>query len=87
VGDVIIKVSSELARSLASSATPAAANLRRAVRAHGAELGPPTGSVGETRQYFTVIGVASERVDGLLQDLRRQHGVEAAYVKPADELP
>jgi hypothetical protein len=87
MGDMIIKVSPELATALRAQDHRKAAELLRTLRAHGANLGRPTGTVGETRQYFSVIGVASERVQGLLEDLRRQPGVEAAYVKPSDALP
>ena len=86
MGDIVVKVTPELAAALAST-DPSVADFHRTLRIHKAKLGPPTGTTGETRYYFLVTGAPPERVDGLLEDLRRQRGVDAAYIKPSDELP
>ena len=58
-----------------------------AIRAHGAKIGSPTGSVGETSLYYTIEDVDAERSDALTRALGAIAGVEAAYAKPAAELP
>jgi len=85
--DVVVKVTPDFASALASTANPSTADFYQTLRLYGAKLSPPTGTIGETAQYFLITSVASERVNDLVESLRQQRGVEAAYVKPSDELP
>lgn len=83
----MIKVTHELARTLRSGDTAAASELLNAISAHGAKIGSPTGSVGEASLYYTIENIDAERSGALTRALGAIPGVEAAYAKPADELP
>ena len=85
--DLMIKLSSKLAQAAASTAHRPPAKLARTLAAFGATLGPPTGTIGEARQYFRVEGVQPRQLEALKQALERLDGVEAAYIKPTDEAP
>ena len=84
---LVIKVSSSLANSLQRSVDGLAGELVRLVRKSGGEIGSPTGSVGEAARYFTIENLPSENAEQLILQLQQLPGVEAAYIKPADELP
>lgn len=45
------------------------------------------GEVSERGEYFYIKNIPGDRVDELREVLANLEGVEAAYVKPADELP
>lgn len=85
--DFVLKVSPELASSLRSEDQVAASELLKIISAHGAKIGPPTGSVGEAALYHSIEDVDAKRSDALSRALMAVHGVDAAYAKPADELP
>lgn len=59
------------------------------VRDLGVELQPlhPGTSDSELQRFFIVTMEDGERVNQVLESLRECHGIEAAYVKPPDELP
>lgn len=82
----MIKVTPELAHSLRSG-DAAASELLNTISAHGAKIGSPTGSVGEASLYYTIENVDAERSNALTRALDDLPGVDAAYAKPADELP
>jgi hypothetical protein len=84
---LMIKLSPELASSLQSKDVAAASELLNAISAYNANIGSPTGTVGEASLYYTVENVDAERSEALRQALSVIHGIEAAYTKPADELP
>ena len=83
----VIKTSPELASSLRSEDKVAASELLNVISAHGAKIGPPTGSVGEAALYHSIEDVDAKRSDALTRALMALPGVDAAYAKPADELP
>jgi hypothetical protein len=87
MGNIVLKINPKLADRLADRSAPDVAELHKALAVSGATLGAPTGTVGESRQYFSVTGVEPQRVDEMLDRLRNVSGVEAAYVKPSDEPP
>ena len=84
---LMIKVSPSLAESLRDSVGGSADELNRLVEEAGGTIGKPTGSVGETAQYFAIENLSSGKAEQLRRALERLPGVEAAYLKPADELP
>lgn len=85
--EIVIKISQDLAKALSSSSGDSDRQLLKLVESSGATLSVPTGSVGESAQYFRVVGVAPEKGESLRRDLERLDGVEAAYIKPSDALP
>jgi hypothetical protein len=85
--DLMIKLSRGLAMAVSRSADTSSEDLTRLIESYGATLGRPVGSAGEASQYFKVEGVEGESTERLRTELSRLEGVEAAYVKPADELP
>jgi hypothetical protein len=87
MGNPVLKINSGLAERLNDRDAPEVADLYRTLADYGAQLGAPTGTVGESRQYFPVTGVHPQLVDEVLERLRQVKGVEAAYLKPSDEPP
>ena len=87
MADLMIKLSNRLAERMAGPGRRAPGELGRTLAAFHATLGPPTGTVGEARQYFRIEGVEPGKLEALRQVLERLGDVEAAYVKPADEAP
>jgi len=85
--EIVVKLSNDLAQAMSSSSDDSDRQLLQLVDAYGAMLSAPTGSVGESAQYFRVEGVDPEKGESLRRDLERLDGVEAAYFKPSDELP
>jgi hypothetical protein len=83
----MIRVSPELALALQLKDVATASELLNAISAKGAKLGSPTGSVGEASQYYSIENVDAHSSEALTRVLSAIDGVEAAYAKPADELP
>ena len=61
--------------------------VRRLVHSYGAKLSEPISGPGSTEQYAQVYDVPAHLGEKLRQDLERLDDIEAAYFKPADELP
>lgn len=84
---IMIKVSPQIANSLNLKYKSDADELLQVISAYNARIGSPTGPVGEANLYFPIEIMDSHRCDDLINALAALPGVEAAYVKPADELP
>jgi len=87
MSQIMIKVSPQIANSLNLKYKSYADELLQIISAYNARIGSPTGTVGEAYLYFPIEIMDSHRRDDLIQALAALPGVEAAYVKPADELP
>jgi hypothetical protein len=85
--DLMIKLTASWARRIAQSGHHPPAELAKVLETFKATLGPPTGTVGEASQYFRVDAADPGHLVALQRSLERLDGVEAAYVKPADEAP
>ena len=85
--DLMIKLTSDWAQRVRGSGRRPPGELTKVLDAFDARLGPPTGTTGEASQYFRVDVADHERLAALRLSLERLDGVEAAYVKPADEAP
>jgi hypothetical protein len=87
MAELMIKLSRNLADSRSSLSSDSSSLLDRLVDSYGATINGPTGAVGESSQYFRIVGVEAEQQEKLRRDLERLEGVEAAYLKPSDEMP
>jgi len=85
--DLMIKLTASWARRIAQSGRRPPIELAKVLDAFKVTLGPPTGTVGEASQYFRVEAANPDQLIALQRSLERLDGVEAAYVKPADEAP
>lgn len=85
--DLMIKLTADWARRIAQSGRHPPAELAKVLDTFKATLGPPTGTDGETSQYFRVETADPGRLTALQRSLERLDCVEAAYAKPADEPP
>jgi hypothetical protein len=85
--DLMIKLSDKVARDLAAKGDRVPAALARTLSDFKARLGAPTGTVGESRQYFRVDNVVPEKLEALRSALESLGDVEAAYIKPDDAAP
>jgi hypothetical protein len=86
---ITVKASPEHVAALhAEASTPEARALRETLDEQGVSLSPMHPSVDDPAlaSYFTV-DVDDSRVDAVLDALHSSAAIEAAYVKPADELP
>jgi hypothetical protein len=89
---LIVQVRPQLATALAakSGKTGAPANARtvlQLVRKAGASLRPQAPADGAASTFFTVEGADEQALNALAAQIRAIAGVEAAYLKPADEPP
>lgn len=85
--DLMIKLTADWARRIAQPGRHPPAELAKVLDTFKATLGPPTGTDGETSRYCRVEAADPEHLTALQRSLERLDGVEAAYVKPADEAP
>lgn len=85
--DLMIKLSDKVARDLATKEDRLPKALARTLADFQARLGAPTGTVGESRQYYRVDNVKPERLEALRSALEGLPDVEAAYLKPDDAAP
>jgi hypothetical protein len=89
--DVIIKVPREIAPELRGqvASSPAAEEILRAARDLGATLEPlhPGATDPHLIGYFTVAAADFAAAERIAERLRGCQAVEAAYVKPVDEMP
>ncbi len=85
--DLMMKLTADWAQRIARSDRRPPPELAKVLDTFRATLGPPTGTVGEASQYFRVETADPRHLTALQRSLERLDGVEAAYVKPADELP
>jgi hypothetical protein len=85
---VTVQVSSRLARAIRAGSKQAASVLN-CVTARGGKLVPTfEGDAGENLvNFFQVEEIAGSKVEELVYALQHIEGVEAAYVKPAEEPP
>lgn len=88
---VVVQLAKSLAEEVARGAerTPAGTGLRRLLSEHQAALPPGTlpTDAGGGSQFLTIAVPDQARADKLAAALRGVQGVEAAYVKPPEELP
>jgi hypothetical protein len=88
---VTIQLTDEVARALRkqSPVTPAAQQVSRLAHELGIELVPLHHRTDDRdlRRYFTADLPASERADRIVEVLRRDPSVTAAYVKPPEAMP
>ncbi len=88
---VVVKVSSDIGRSLHQRSPPTieSAELLRIVEAFGAKLEPMHPSTAELNlmSYFIVEVPDAETAQRIISHLQQSKSIEAAYLKPLDELP
>jgi hypothetical protein len=86
---VVLQSARRLADELAGRATSAGGGgLRRIVEAHNGVVLPSPTPAGSGDSVFTTIQVPDmDRAKKLATALRGTPGIEAAYAKPAEELP
>ena len=87
MSDLMVKLTPELSSKLMGGRSGETDEVSRIVDAFGATLVAPTAAVGESAQYFRVEGWTPADVDDLRDALERLDDVEAAYLKPSDDLP
>lgn len=88
---VIVKVSADVARSLNHLAPPTAESeaVLRMIKTFGLTLEPMHRDTDDPnlQSYFIVEVPDDETAQRLIDQLLQAKGVEAAYIKPPDELP
>ena len=88
---VVIQVSADVARALHQLRPPTKESeaLQRTVEANGLTLKPihPGTKDPNLQTYFMVEVQDPEKAQELVDRLQKLSGIEAAYVKPPDELP
>jgi hypothetical protein len=88
---VVMRLPGQLAADLQSQrpGLPSARKIKEAVARHGAALAPATTptEAGTDEVYLSVSVSEMQSGHRLAEELRGITGVEAAYVKPGEELP
>lgn len=87
MADLMIKLSTRLAKAVAEGGSPDSEALPRLISSYGARLGTPIGMLEGPDRYHRVEGVEVEKAEQLRRELEQLEGVEAAFIKPTDELP
>ena len=87
MAQLVVKLSRGLSEEILRTDRAAKTMIEEYLSARGLKLLSGGGTVGESKQYFFIDGIASPEIDKIREDLQRQHGVEAAYEKPPDALP
>jgi hypothetical protein len=84
---ITLQVTPRLARALRAGGKSAAA-LVSYVAAHQGRIIPAfEGNDSTLVNFFLVEGIDGSKIEELVYALQRIEGIEAAYVKPAEELP
>ena len=83
----MIKTSRSLADRLQRSVQDDSNEIVRLVKSAGGKIDAPTGTVGDSAQYFAIDNLSLDNAERLREKLAKVPGIEAAYLKPADELP
>ncbi|MFC1982526.1 hypothetical protein ACFLV5_01890 [Chloroflexota bacterium] len=88
---VIVQVSSDLAGALRHQTQPTAASeqISRIVKTYGRTLEPMHTNTDSLnlQSYFTIEVPDNATAQSIISHLQQATGIEAAYVKPPDELP
>lgn len=87
MGELIIKLNHQASEAMIASGGKKPEEIARTLQDFNARLVAPAQAVGESRQYFHVEGVKPDRIEDLRRRMAPLEGVEAAYIKPSDELP
>lgn len=85
--NLMVKLSRRLADAVSTQFGNESASLERLVSSYGARLSRPVDKTGELARYFQISDVPNDTGEQLRRDLEQLEGVEAAYFKPADQLP
>jgi hypothetical protein len=84
---IVLGVNSVLGVALRSNNTVASSKLFEILDRYFVVIGGQSHSAGDAIHYYTIENVNADISDGLLGDLTTVEGVEAAFLKPSDELP
>lgn len=87
MADLMVKLSPSLAQSMGRGAPPQSSALLDLLAASHATLVPVGGLLNEPAEYFRVEVFEPGAIGDLRASLERLDGVEAAFIKPSDELP
>jgi hypothetical protein len=88
---VVVELEASVARSLhgVAPATPESEAIAQLAAQSGAALEPMHPQIEDPAlvPFFTITAPDRTTADQLIQNLRQRRSVEAAYVKPPDEMP
>ncbi|KQU61643.1 hypothetical protein ASG67_00125 [Sphingomonas sp. Leaf339] len=84
--DIIVALSKQQNENVLETTVESENSIEGVLRRFDAKMVSSDQESGGTA-YYRIADVAPDRVDQLLGELRNIAGLEAAYVKPADELP
>lgn len=87
MSSLVIKLARAGAESVASMNAHDVRKIERILGQFGVALTESSQLALKSSDYVNIEGVAPEHLDELRSALARLRGIEAAYVKPADELP
>jgi hypothetical protein len=84
---IVLGVNSVLGVAVRSNNTVASSKLIEILDRYSVSISGPGCSAGDAIHYYTIENVNADISDGLIGELTTVAGVEAAFLKPSDELP